>query len=171
MTRNAIVAAAVAVVALAAGCGADDRVADTEAAIASVLAQRLDEPAAAVAVACPDDADLDEGSTIECEVAISGSDAQRVGLEIGAEGGATLTSAVIPAEAAEAYLVTELSGPAQSEVTVDCGPRPLLVGAVGDTFTCEVVRETDGVAFDVTVEVAALDGTVRYRVETTTSSP
>ena len=118
---------------------------------------------------CPDDADLAEGATLDCDVAVDGGEAQRVALEVGADGHATLTSAMIPTQAAEAYLVGELAGPAQSDVTVDCGDLALLIGAVG-AFTCEAVRASDGAAFDVTVEVGALDGTVRYRVETTTTS-
>ena len=66
-------------------------------------------------------------------------------LEVGADGHATLTSAVIPTQAAEAYLAGELAGPAQSDVTVDCGDLALLIGAVGDALTCEAVRgERDG---------------------------
>jgi hypothetical protein len=155
---------------LLAACGSADRVGETEDAVAAVLAERLDHEIDAVEVTCPDDADLADGASLECEVAVDGEGPQALALEIGAEGNARLISAVIPTSAAEAYLVDELAGPAQSDVEVDCGDAPLLIGAVGDTFTCEAVRASDGAAFDVTVELTAVDGTVRYRVETTTTT-
>jgi hypothetical protein len=155
---------------LLAGCGSTDRVGATEEAIASVLAHRLDETVESVVVTCPDDADLAEGAALECDVTVDGGGPQAIALEIGTEGNAQLVSAVIPTGAAEEYLVAELVGPAQSGVEVDCGAAPLLIGAVGETFTCEAVRASDGVVFDVAVELTSLDGSVRYRVETTTTT-
>jgi hypothetical protein len=52
-------------------------------------------------------------------------------------------------------------------VSVDCGDAPLVVRPVGETFPCTALRAADGMEFVVTVEVTAIDGTVRYRVEPT----
>jgi hypothetical protein len=71
----------------------------------------------------------------------------------------------VPTEAAEAYLVAELSTVAEGPVQVDCGVAPWLVADVGDDLRCEVVRGSDGAVLPVVVTVLALDGTVRYRVE------
>ena len=165
----------VTAVALAA-CADDDRVADAEAAIAAVLAERLDRPVADVGVSCPEDAPLDDGSTLTCDVTVGAGTSQPVAFAIAEGGVARLESAVIPVQSAEDYLAAELAGPAASGVEVGCGDDELLVVEVGGEFTCDAVRTADQVTFVVRVEVTSLDGTVRYRVETpatttTTAAP
>jgi hypothetical protein len=166
----ALVAVA-SVVALAACGDGDGRVADTEVAIAGVLADRLADAdlQGEVVVACPDDADLDTGSRLVCDVAVGGASAQPVAFDVGPEGELALAASVIPTVAAEAYLAGELSTAAGDEVEVSCGDRPLLVGDVGDRFECDAVR-SDGAVFEVAVEITGLDGAVRYDVATTSTT-
>jgi len=155
------------------GCGDDDRIGDVEEAIATVLVERLGDAAGEVTVACPDDAALAAGDTLVCAVAVDSADAQEVTFLVGDDGTVELGTSVIPVAAAEDYLAGELAGVAETSVEVRCGDDPLLVGAVGDHFTCDAVR-SDGASFEVTVEITGLDGAVRYEVETTstvTSTP
>lgn len=173
MRRHLAVLAA-ALVALGA-CGSSDRIGEVEQAIAAVLADRVALPDGSLVVTCPGDTDLDAGSRLECDVAVDGADGQPVALVVDDGGTVRLESAVIPTGAAEQYLSAELQGPAEAGVAVSCGEEPLLVHAVGSTFTCDAVRTTDSTSFEVTVEVTGSDGTVRYRVEqpttTATSGP
>jgi hypothetical protein len=163
-----VVAASVALAAC--GDGAD-RVAETETAIAGVLEERLTDAGleGEVAVTCPDDADLEAGSRLVCDVAVGAAGAQAVAFDIGPEGELALAVSVIPAVAAEDHLAGELSAAAGDDVEVSCGDEPLLVGEVGDQFECEAVRG-DGATFTVAVELTGLDGAVRYDVATTSTS-
>lgn len=154
------------VVVLIGGCSDDDRVGEAEAGIAEVFADRLD--VADVTVRCPDDAALESGSDLSCEVSVGRSDPQAIAFAIGEEGSVSPTVAVIPTTAVEGYLASELATSAGGEVEVDCGDAPLVVHDVGGTFSCDAVRTSDGVGFDVAVEVRSLDGSVTYTVATTT---
>jgi hypothetical protein len=162
---------AASLVAVAACGDGGDRVAETEVAIAGVLGDRLADAGldGDVTVSCPDDAELEAGSRLVCDVAVGDAAAQAVALDIGAEGELALAVSVIPAVAAEEYLAAELSTAAGDDVEVSCGDEPLLVGEVGDRFECEAVR-ADGAAFTVAVELTGLDGAVRYDVATTSTS-
>ena len=166
MRAVAVVVAVIAPAVLAA-CGDDavDPGAEAAAGVAAVVAERLDADAEAVAVTCPEDLDVEETPTFTCDVAVGDADAVEVPLSVAADGTVELQRAVVPTDAAEAYLATELAGPAEGEVRADCGDEPLLVADVGDDLTCEVVRSSDGAVRTVTVTVLGLDGTVRYRVE------
>lgn len=161
------VAAAAAALVLAAGCGDDDADPVGEAAdgVAAVVAERVGADAGDVDVACPEDTEVVAGAEFTCSVAVDGADAVDVPLGVDGTGTVELRRAVVPTEAAEAYLVGELTGPAEGPVTVDCGDEPLLVADVGDDLRCEVVRTADGAVRVVTLTVLGLDGTVRYRVE------
>lgn len=163
--------AALAAALLAVGaCGSSDRVGEVESAIAAALADRVELPDGSPTVTCPADADLDAGSRIECDVAVGGADGQPVALVVEDGGAVRLDSAVIPTPAAEQYLSAELQGPVDAAVVVSCGDEPLLVRAVGSTFTCNAVRSNDNASFEVTVEVMGPDGTVRYRVDHPTTT-
>jgi hypothetical protein len=166
--RAGAVLAAVAAVALGA-CGSEqDRVGEAEAGIAEVFADRL--AVDDVAVACPEDAELEAGTELACTVSVGGADPQEVAFAIGDGGAVRPTVAVIPTAAVEGHLAVELAAAAEGEVDADCGDAPLVVHDVGGTFTCAVVRASDGVAFDVTVEVRSLDGSVTYTVAATTTT-
>jgi len=169
--RTRSLGAAVAAVLLAAGCGGDDPTAVEEAedGIASVVAERLDDAGAEVddvEVRCPDDAEIEAAATLRCDVVVDGADPVVVDLVVGAAGEVQLQRAVIPTAAAEAYLTGELTGPAEGPVEPNCGAAPLLVASIGDELRCEVVRASDGAVRTVVVTVLAVDGTVRYVVET-----
>lgn len=171
--RSPGAAVAVAVVAVAvvgaAGCGSSsDPVGEAEEGIAAALAERLE--AADVTVSCPDDADLDDGSNLACDVTVDGAPPQTVPFAIGSGGAVSPAVAVIPTSAVEAYLVSELTTAAEGEVEVDCGDAALVLHDVGETFGCTVERVTDGAGFEVTVEVRSLDGSVTYTVATTTTT-
>lgn len=153
-----------------AACGVGDRadpVDAVESGLAGVVADRLDVAAAAVIVSCPPDGEVDAGAELECSVAVGEGEAATtvtVPLAIGTDGEVVLRSAVVPTDAAEAYLADELAVVAEGPVEVACGTDALLVIAVDATFACAATR-TDGGAFTVTVTVEALDGAVRYEVE------
>jgi hypothetical protein len=150
-----------AAVALAAGCGgAGTDVGGVEVAIASALAESLDASDGAVVVTCPEDASLDEGSEVVCDVAVDGAPAPPVPIVVGSGGRATLAAAVLPTGAAEAHLAEVVRAPDGAEVR--CGDAPLVVAEVGDTFRCEVtIADQPTRAYDV--EVTGLDGEVRPR--------
>ena len=160
-----------------AACSSEDRVAEAEEVLAAALGDRLGgDDAPRVAVTCPDDASLDAGSTLHCDVAVGEDAGQSVAFTIDDESGVELASAVIPTADLVAYLVAELTPPAEGPVEVDCGEDTVLVESVGGTVTCEVVRASDGSRFEVVVEVTAIDGTVTYEVQpssttTTTTAP
>lgn len=170
MRRSRLLGAAVAAALALGACGETDRVGEAEDGIASALGERLGADAGSVEVSCPDDAVLDAGATLECEVAVGDGDPQAVAFAIGEEGAVSPAVAVIPTDAVETYLAAELATAAESEVTADCGDSTLVVHDVGGTFTCSVVRASDGAAFDVTVEVRSLDGSVTYTVAATTTT-
>ena len=157
----------VALAASAAGCGEEPRDPGAEAAagVAEVVAARLEGAPADVAVTCPEDLEVEGGATFSCDVAAPGAEPVEVPLSVDAAGAVTLTRAVVPSAAAEAYLEGQLAGPAEGDVAVDCGEAPLLVAAVGSQLRCEVTRASDGAVRSVVLDVLALDGTVRYRVE------
>jgi hypothetical protein len=169
--RTALVLGGIAVAGFGLGaCSDADRIGEAEEGIASVLGERLGDDATAVAVTCPDDARLDPGATLECEVAIDDADPQAVAFAIGEEGSVSPAVAVIPTAAVERYLVAELAAAAEGEVTADCGDATLVVHDVGETFECTVVRASDAAEFDVTVEIRSLDGSVTYTVVATTTT-
>lgn len=163
-------AVAPAVVGFLACGGGADRVGEAEQGIASALGARLGDDAAEVEVSCPDDAVLDPGATLACEVAIGDGAPQPVPFAIGDAGAVSPAVAVIPAAAVERYLAAELATAAETGIEADCGEAPLLVHDVGETFVCAVVRSSDGTRFDVTVEVRSLDGSVAYTVAATTTT-
>lgn len=153
----------VAVLGLA-GCGRDsDRSAVAERQVRSALADRFEDPDA-VEVDCPDEVGVEPGTSITCDLTVDGSAPKAATFDVGEDGVLVLTAAVMPTGALEDYLVGELGSAAEGPVTATCGADPLLIGPVGDTFPCSVVRVDDGQAFDVPVEVAAIDGTVTYDV-------
>jgi len=163
-----VVLAGLAGAALLGACSSEDRVGEAEEGIAQVLAERLD--GATVVVTCPEDADLEEGASLSCDVAIGDADPLEVPFEVGASGSVRLAASVLPTPAVEQHLRTELAGPAEGEVEVDCGDDPLLVRDIGGTFMCDVTRITDGVGFTVAVEVQSLDGSITFTVATTTTT-
>lgn len=154
-------------------CGEEevDPGAEAAAGVAAVLAERLDASPDEVVVTCPDDVSVEPGIDFVCAVAVAGADPVDIDLAVGDDGTVQLRRAVVPTEAAEAYLVAELTAPAEGPVTADCGSAPLLVADVGTDVRCEVVRSSDGAVRAVTVTVLALDGTVRYRVEAAAAAP
>lgn len=157
-----------------AACGVDEQPdpgAEAADGVAAVVAQRMRIEPDAVAVVCPDDLPEDPGTRFACSVEVPGGEPVEVDLVIGDAGTVELLRAVVPAAAAEDYLRSELAGPAEGPVEVDCGDAPLLVADVGDELGCEVVRTTDGALRSVTITVLGLDGTVRYRVEATDTAP
>lgn len=167
--------AAVAVVAFVAGyavagCGDDgpDPIAEAEAGVASVIADRLEAKREDIVVTCPEELELEPGVDFVCAVGVGPAAPVDVALLVAEDGTVELTRAVIPTAAAEAYLAAELTGPAEGPVQPHCGDAPLLVADVGDELRCEVVRTTDGAVRPVVLTVLALDGTVRYRVEAPT---
>ena len=167
-------AAALVVAVVLGGCGDDeppDPGAEAADGVAAVLAERLDTTPEEIAVTCPDDVAVDPGGEFVCQVAVAGAEPVELDLVVGADGTVELRRAVIPTQAAEAYLADELAGPAEGPVTAECGSAPLLVADVGDDLRCEVVRSSDGAVHAVTVTVLALDGTVRYRVEAAGAVP
>lgn len=145
------------------GCGQDaDRVAEAERQVVAALADRFDDPDA-VEVTCPDDLDLEPGSALACDLTVGDGTPQRAEFDINEDGILVLANAVIPTAAAEAYFVERLVGPAEGEVTVDCGDEPLIVGGVGDAFSCTAVRTADGTSFTVTADITGLDGAVQLQ--------
>jgi hypothetical protein len=167
MRRGSAALLAPAAAALALGaCGDDDADAAAAAAegIAAVVAERLGTDLVDVVVGCPADLDVAEGARFSCSVAVGGSAPIDVPLVVAADGTVELERAVVPTDAAEAYLVAELTGPAGTAIEAECGDSPLLVAAVGEELRCEVTRTDDGTVRPVVVTVLALDGTVRYDV-------
>ena len=175
MSRPHLASLVLVLLAVASGCGDDqDVVGETETGIAAMLAERLDTPISNVAVTCPEDLDLEPGRTFSCGVRIdAGAPAQadvQVELAVADDGTIELQRAVIPTDAARDYLAQELAPTAEGPVDVDCGPDRLLVRSVGESFDCTATRTADGVQFRVVVDVVAVDGTVDYRVERTTTT-
>jgi hypothetical protein len=174
--RAALLAAVVAVGAALGACGDDgqDVATEAEAGVVAVLAERLDVPVSGIAVACPDDLDLEPGSAFSCDVGVTGDGTATyeapIELAVADDGTIELQRAVIPAAAARDYLTAELEPTAEGPVSVDCGPDALLVRSVGESFDCTATRTADGVQFRVVVNVVAVDGTVDYRVERTTTT-
>lgn len=161
-----------AVAAGLAGCGDDgpDAASEAAAGVAAVIAERVDVPVEDVEVVCPEDLEVAAGISFSCEVAVAGGEAVAIPLKVAADGTIELERAVIPTDAAEAYLTGQLTGPAEAPVATDCGDAALLVAAVGDELRCTAIRTSDGSTHAVVVTVVALDGTVRYRVEPATGS-
>lgn len=155
---------------LAACSDEPDRLEEAQDGIAAALADRLDEPVDDVVVTCPDDALLEDGSDLTCEVAVGDADPQPVPFTIAEGGSVRPASAVIPTPAIVAHLESELATPAEGAVEVDCGDAPLVVKDVDDTITCDVVRTADGVAFTVEVAIRSLDGSITYTVATTSTT-
>jgi hypothetical protein len=176
MTRNRASAVLLALLSIGAavGCSDEDLAGEAEAGVAAVLAERLAVPAQSVDVTCPDDLDLEPGATFGCDVAIVGdvaaADRYAVDLAVGDDGSIELQRAVIPTDAAAAYLASELGPTAEGPVTVNCGTERLIIRSVGETFECTATRTADGVQFHVVVDVTAVDGSVSYRVERTTTT-
>lgn len=165
--------AALAVALLVAGCDSGPTPVDeAEAAIAGLVAARVDADVEDVVAACPDDATLEAGTELTCTVAVDGEQPVEVAFVFGDEEGspAELRRAVIPTADAETYLAGELEVAAEGPVELDCGTGSLLVRNVGGTFRCRVERVADGAEFTVTVTVVGLDGTVRHRVDPTTTT-
>lgn len=160
--------AAVVAVGLLAACGGDGQggVARIEEAIASAVVEAVALDDDEVAVTCPDDASLDEGAELTCDVAVGGADAQAVPFSIDLERRVVLAAAVIPTAAAEAHVAEELAG----DQEVACGDGALLVGAVGSTFRCEA-RGDDTAEQVVEVSISSLDGAVRVRLVPASSDP
>jgi hypothetical protein len=167
--RRRIAVAAAGVGLLACG-GETDRIGEAEQGIASALGERLGDDAGEVEVTCPDDAVLDPGATLGCEVAIGGGAPQPVPFAIGEAGAVRPAAAVIPTAAVERYLAAELATAAETDIQADCGEASLVVHDVGESFVCTVVRSSDAARFDVTVEVRSLDGSVAYTVAATTTT-
>lgn len=171
MSALALVGAATLALGLAA-CGDDEpsAVEQAEAGIADVVTERLGDDAPGDVVAdCPDDAAVEPGATLRCEVVVGDDDPVTLELAVGDDGGVDLQHAVIPTAAAEAYLARELATAAEGPVTPDCGDTALLVADVGAELRCDVVRQSDGAARSVVVTVLSNDGTVRYVVEAAAS--
>jgi hypothetical protein len=164
-----------ALAALLGGCGEEkpDVVTEAETGVAAVLDERLDLPTGTVSVACPDELELDPGVAFTCDMTVRGEvDSTEIDLAVRDDGTVELQRAVIPVDAAESFLTDELAPTAEGPVTVDCGAARIVVRSVGETFDCAATRTADGVVFLVVVEVTAVDGTVRYTVErTTTTAP
>jgi hypothetical protein len=161
-----VVVVVLAVVGLAAaGCGDGDRVSNAEEGIAAVIADRMgDMSKGGVDVSCPADADLVAGATMTCGVRVDGADAQAVDFTVTGDGEIALQSAAVPTSAAEAFLVDKLEASAGVPVAVDCGDDPLIVRAVGGTFTCEATRSSDGSTFAATVKAVTVGGELEYQV-------
>ena len=175
MTRPRVAALVVVLLAVASGCGDDqDVVGEAETGIAAMLADRLDTPVSSIAVTCPEDLVLEPGRSFSCGVRVdTGAPATadvQIELAVADDGTIGLQRAVIPADAARDYLAQELAPTAEGPVAVDCGPDRLLVRSVGESFECIATRAADGVQFRVIVDVIAVDGTVDYRVERTTTT-
>ena len=176
MRRAAVLLPLLLLAVSASACGDDqDVVAEAEAGVATVLADRLAVPASAIAVTCPEDLELDPGVAFTCGVTLTDDSAaptSEVGIDLAVaeDGTVQLQRAVIPVEAAEAYLATSMEPTAEGPVTVDCGAERLIVRSVGETFECTATRTADGVQFHTIVDVTAVDGTVNYRVERTTTT-
>ena len=170
-------AAVVLLVVAIAACGdGQDVVAEAETGVATVLAERLGVPVSAITVTCPEDLQLDPGVAFSCGVVLAGDGESTsevtIDLAVADDGTVELQRAVIPVDAAEAYLAAELEPTAEGPVTVDCGADRVLVRSVGESFDCTATRTADGVQFHTIVDVTAVDGTVNYRVErTTTTAP
>jgi Domain of unknown function (DUF4333) len=166
----------VAVVAALGACGDDghDVATEAEAGVAAVLAERLDVPIASIGVTCPEDLDPEPGDTFTCDVSVTddptAASAVAIELAVSDDGTIELQRAVIPTAAARDYLTQALGPTAEGPVSVDCGPQALLVRSVGESFDCTATRTADGVQFRVVVNVVAVDGTVDYRVERTTTT-
>jgi hypothetical protein len=155
----------VALAAVVAGCGDADRVENAEGGIAAVIADRVGATSSgSVDVSCPAGASLDPGATMTCAVRIDDADAQPVDFVVTGDGEIALVSAAVPTDAAEAFLVDKLEASAGVPVTVDCGSEPLIVRAVGDTFTCEASRVSDGSTFAATVRAVTVGGELEYQV-------
>lgn len=167
MRSLVVVGAALAIGCTTVACGEDepDRVAEAEAGVAAVIAERLDAKGEDVVVTCPEELELEPGTEFACSVRVGPAEPVDVALAVSSGGTVELRRAVIPTSAAEAYLASELAGPAEGPVEPDCGDQPLLVADVGGELRCEVVRTADGAVRPVVLTVLALDGTVRYRVE------
>lgn len=168
MKRAAVVLALVLT-----ACGDSDEPdpgAEAEAGVRAVLVERLEAEPEDIVVTCPDELAVAPGTTFACSVAVGEADPVDVELAVGDDGIVELRRAVVPTTAAETYLEAELAGPAEGEVTVDCGDAPLLVADVGDALQCDVTRTDDGSTRPVVVTVLSLDGTVRYRVEAATTT-
>jgi hypothetical protein len=164
--RDGVIAAGMAALA-ACGAGGGDQLAAAEEEVAVLIAGHLERDAGDVVVDCSQAGagDPGPGDLLDCRVEADGGEPQLLRLAVGEDGTADLVTAVIPVRAAESYLAGELGGAAGSSVAVSCGDRPLVVGEVGDAFTCRAERAGDGGAFAIEVEITAPDGTVRYRVE------
>jgi hypothetical protein len=159
-------------------CGEEeepDPIAEAEAGIVDVIAERLDATADDIAVTCPADLVVEAGARFDCDVVVHDAAPIAVDLAVSENGIVELQRAVIPTDAVEDYLEAELAVAAEGPVETDCGTEPLLVADVGDELRCDATRSADGAARIVVVTVLAADGTVRYRVETppttTTSLP
>ena len=146
--------------------------AELEQRVLEALADRFEDPDD-VEVICPDDLVIEAGSTLACDLAVGDAAPQTATFDVNEDKVVMPASAVIPTADAEDFLVEQIRPSA--EVAVDCGETPLIVGDVGDTFTCTATRLEDGAIFDVDVDIAALDGSV-HRVQflvppTTTTLP
>lgn len=164
MTRRWLVVVVAAGAVGVAGCGEEGRVDNAEGGIAAVIAERIGSSSGDVDVSCPADATLDPGATMTCDVQVDDAEAQPVDFTVTGDGEIALMSAAVPTEAAEAFLIDKLQASAGVPVTVDCGSEPLIVRPVGDTFTCEASRSSDGSTFAATVRAVTVGGQLEYQV-------
>jgi hypothetical protein len=104
--RSLFAATAGLVLLAAAGCGDDaaDATEEAELGVAEVVGDRLGAAAGEVEVVCPDDLEAEPGTEFTCVVAVGGSAPVEVSLAVAGDGTVELQRAVVPTEAAEAYL-------------------------------------------------------------------
>jgi hypothetical protein len=137
---------------------------DVEAAVAGLVADRLEGEPGEVVARCPGVEDPQPGDSVRCRVEVGGGASTAIDFTVDDDGALVLESVLLDRAGVEDFLTGELEDDAQGAVDVDCGEEAVLVASVGGLVTCEAVRVADDVAFDVAVEVVSGDGELAYEV-------
>jgi hypothetical protein len=134
-----------------------------ERQIASELAGRY--PIGTPTVVCTEDIAARPGETFSCSTLIDGQPLLLAGTVTDRRGHFTVTpdAAIVDTRRAESHLERQIASSLRSPVTVECGPRPVLVLDVGQTFAC-TARINGQPARRVSVTVEDLAGRLRFNL-------
>jgi hypothetical protein len=134
-----------------------------ERLIATELAARY--PVGEPTVTCTKGVRAAPGTVFYCSTEIEGQPLRIAGKITDHNGHFTVTptAAIIDTAHAESLLQQQIAASTHTAATVDCGPRRVLVVAVGHTFSCQA-RLRGQPAREVTVTVDDLQGHVRVNL-------
>lgn len=106
-----------------------------------------------VQVACPSGIQAKKGTTFLCQANVGGQQIPfNVVFSSGSHFDANPTKAVIVTANAANSLRQQIRAQLQSDATVDCGGKPLIIKSPGETFDCQATAQGQTRTFHLTVK-------------------